>query len=420
MSRFGRRILMNSCTIVRRKSIFSVNIPRFNGAAAKASTSSDDTKLVIPAHVPGMIQAAVLKKTDDPLVIENIEPPNSLDSNEVLIDVHYCALNGSDVLLMRESQSHQLILPKILGFEFAGKLSKVGDDAAKKGFKVGDKVVALNKSNHGGLAQQCKAEMSDVWKIPSATKMLDTVCLLNDYLTALVGLEKKAELQENELVLINVGLGGIGLAAVDIAANVFKAQVIGVSLSENRTALIRDKGAFASLRYKDTKLVKKIEEFAAERDIKDVFDGVEGEKFKKMLDSFTSIYKEEYRSNLLRDDNFAVLVEHLSRKGRLIVAGSAMTKSDNVEDKSSQSPFTITGINLEEYRRKHPESYREAGNDVLQYHEEGLIKPSYSLIAGLYKINDAIKFISDLKSSEKVIIDIKNPNSETTYREKEQ
>lgn len=82
-SRFGRRILMNSCTIVRKKSIFSVNIPRFNGAAAKASTSSDDTKLVIPAHVPGMIQAAVLKKTDNPLVIENIEPPNSLNSNEV-------------------------------------------------------------------------------------------------------------------------------------------------------------------------------------------------------------------------------------------------------------------------------------------------------------------------------------------------
>lgn len=239
---------------------------------------------------------------------------------------------------MRESQSQQLILPKILGFEVAGKLSKVGDNAAKKGFKVGDKVVALNKSNYGGLAQQCKAEISvknynqikniyiqnlntwinlykqingfiqDVWKIPSATKTLDTVCLLNDYLTALVGLEKKAELEENELVLINVGLGGIGLAAVDIAANVFKAQVkrkilfyfdfhillyiyylfikvIGVSLSENRTALIRDKGAFASLRYKDTKLVKKIEEFAAERDIKDVFEGVEGEKFKKMLDS---------------------------------------------------------------------------------------------------------------------------------------
>lgn len=49
---------------------------------------------------------------------------------------------------------------------------------------------------------------------------------MDNYLTALIGLEKKADLQEDEMVLINVGLGGIGLAAVDIAANVFRAQVI--------------------------------------------------------------------------------------------------------------------------------------------------------------------------------------------------
>lgn len=48
---------------------------------------------------------------------------------------------------------------------------------------------------------------------------------MNNYLTALIGLEKKADLQENEMVVINVGLSGVGLAAVDIAANVFRAQV---------------------------------------------------------------------------------------------------------------------------------------------------------------------------------------------------
>lgn len=48
--------------------------------------------------------------------------------------------------------------------------------------------------------------------------------------------------------------------------------------------MVRDKGAFASLKYSDKKLMKKIVEFAAERDIKDVFDGAEGEKFKLMLE----------------------------------------------------------------------------------------------------------------------------------------
>lgn len=60
--------------------------------------------------------------------------------------------------------------------------------------------------------------------------------------------------------------------------------MIGVCKSEDRTEIVRDKGAFASLKYSDKKLMNKIVEFAAERDIKDVFDGAEGEKFKTMLE----------------------------------------------------------------------------------------------------------------------------------------
>lgn len=42
---------------------------------------------------------------------------------------------------------------------------------------------------------------------------------------ALIGLEQYASIDEEDMVLINVGIGGIGLAAVDIAANVFRAKV---------------------------------------------------------------------------------------------------------------------------------------------------------------------------------------------------
>lgn len=48
--------------------------------------------------------------------------------------------------------------------------------------------------------------------------------------------------------------------------------------------MARKKGAFASLKYKDKKLLKQIEEIAAERDIKAIFDDVDGEYFKKVLD----------------------------------------------------------------------------------------------------------------------------------------
>lgn len=42
-------------------------------------------------------------------------------------------------------------------------------------------------------------------------------------------------------------------------------------------------GAFAALKYRDKKLLKQIENIAAERDIKAIFDDEDGVHFKKML-----------------------------------------------------------------------------------------------------------------------------------------
>lgn len=79
---------------------------------------------------------------------------------KVLIDVHYCALNGPDILLTKNSHTFEPKLPKILGYEIAGKLVEVGDAAKKNGFEIGDKVVALNKKTFGGLTNQCTADLS--------------------------------------------------------------------------------------------------------------------------------------------------------------------------------------------------------------------------------------------------------------------
>lgn len=48
----------------------------------------------------------------------------------------------------------------VLGYEFVGKLIQVGEEAEKEGYKIGDKVIALNKERYGGLAQQCIAEIT--------------------------------------------------------------------------------------------------------------------------------------------------------------------------------------------------------------------------------------------------------------------
>lgn len=68
-------------------------------------------------------------------------------------------MNASDALLSKNSYTFEPKLPTILGYEVVGKLVEVGAEAEKKGYRVGDKVIALNKDRYGGLAEKCLAEV---------------------------------------------------------------------------------------------------------------------------------------------------------------------------------------------------------------------------------------------------------------------
>lgn len=54
---------------------------------------------------------------------------------------------------------------------------------------------------------------------------VDAVSVLDNYVTALVALERKVSIDEGDMILINVGISGISLAAIDLATNVFRAKV---------------------------------------------------------------------------------------------------------------------------------------------------------------------------------------------------
>lgn len=68
-------------------------------------------------------------------------------------------MNVSDALLSQNLYTFEPKLPMILGHEIVGKLIEVGAEAEKNGYKVGDKVIALNKERYGGLAEKCLAEV---------------------------------------------------------------------------------------------------------------------------------------------------------------------------------------------------------------------------------------------------------------------
>lgn len=68
-------------------------------------------------------------------------------------------MNVSDALLSQNLHTYEPKLPLVLGHEVVGKLVEIGAEAEKSGYRVGDKVIALNKERCGGLAEKCLAEV---------------------------------------------------------------------------------------------------------------------------------------------------------------------------------------------------------------------------------------------------------------------
>lgn len=61
--------------------------------------------------------------------------------------------------------------------------------------------------------------------MPQGVSLKHCSALLDGYTLALLGLVRRAQIQEDDTVLVTAAGGGVGLAAVDLAANVYKAKV---------------------------------------------------------------------------------------------------------------------------------------------------------------------------------------------------
>lgn len=71
--------------------------------------------------------------------------------------------------------------------------------------------------------------------------------LINSYTTALLALTQVGKIKETDTVLVIGAAGRIGLAAADLAANVYRCKVIAVCTSSNKADALRDVGAYATI-----------------------------------------------------------------------------------------------------------------------------------------------------------------------------
>lgn len=212
-------------------------------------------------QLPRKTKAAVLVNQKKLLEIVEIELPKTLDIGQVLVELAYSGICGSQLGEIDGVKGLDPWLPHLLGHEGSGKVLAIGPGV--KYVKPGDAVVLHWKVSQGIEATPAKYQwgnkvVNSGWvttfnehavvsenrltKIDS-TADLRTAALYGCAITTGFGLiDNRAQLKLGENVVV-FGAGGIGLNIIQAAKLAGANQVIAVDIYDHRLALSKHCGA---------------------------------------------------------------------------------------------------------------------------------------------------------------------------------
>ena len=186
----------------------------------------------------------------DVLRVATVSQPEAT-AGQVLVRVEAATINGHD--LFTRSGALKLIsgrkFPLGTGIDFAGEVEDTGGapDLAP-GEKIWGSLAAMKPHSTGAVADYVLVTADRIGPRPANLSAVEAASLVVTGTTALRALEDIADLKAGEKVLIRGAAGGVGLAAVQIAA-ALGAEVTTLSSGRDIEAL-QDLGAHHPLDYR--------------------------------------------------------------------------------------------------------------------------------------------------------------------------
>ena len=182
------------------------------------------------------MRAAQVTRLDGPDAVEVVELPEPAGAG-VVIEVAAAGICFPDVLLTRGQYQITPDLPFVPGSEVAGLVRSA---PAGSGFAAGDRVAAFTFL--GGFAEVVEVDPAMVFPLPDSTTFEQGAALPMNYLTCHFALRERGRLRDGETVLVHGAAGGIGSAAVQLAA-AWGARVVAVVSSQDKAEVARAAGA---------------------------------------------------------------------------------------------------------------------------------------------------------------------------------
>ncbi|MDQ7987375.1 zinc-binding alcohol dehydrogenase family protein [Pseudomonas sp. G34] len=183
------------------------------------------------------MKAAVYDAQGAPSVLKYVDIPTpAIGADDVLVRVEAISIEGGDLINRRSTPPPR---PSwVVGYAASGIIAAVGSNVC--GRKVGDRVAAFDMQ--GSHAEFWAVPARRTWRIPKGVDAADAAVLPISFGTAHHCLFTRGALQKGETVLIQAAAGGVGLAAIQLAAQA-GATVIAVASGSERSSRLIELGA---------------------------------------------------------------------------------------------------------------------------------------------------------------------------------
>jgi NADPH:quinone reductase len=306
------------------------------------------------------------------LHIEDISLP-PLSAGQARVRLRAAAVNFPDILTVQGKYQHKPELPYVPGTEGAGEVIAVGDGVTN--VKVGDRVIV---GALGCFAEEIQVAAKALRPIPPNVDYATAAGITAAYLTAYVGLVRRAQIAKGEWLLVHGAAGGAGLAAVDLG-RVLGAKIIATASTDAKREFLVYYGADQVLPapgFRDH-----VKRLTGGQGADVIYDPVGGD-----------VFDESTRC--------------IAFDGRLLVVGFT---SGRIPSINANIPlikgFSVMGMRAGEYGRRFPEKGRENIAALDRMLAEGKLHPHIGARFPLVRAVDAMRLLQDRKAIGKVIVE---------------
>ncbi|MGR3343815.1 MAG: NADPH:quinone oxidoreductase family protein [Paracoccaceae bacterium] len=202
-------------------------------------------------------------------IVEHAVP--SPDDNSMLVQVTHAALNFSDLLMIADQYQVRPPRPFIPGQEIVGVVETA---PAGSKFSTGDRIAS--KVLWGGFAHVALVRVDMAIRVPETFNLAQAAALPVSYVTALVALDYCAKVSASDVVLVHAAAGGVGQAAVQVAA-ARGAIVIATAGAQDRLDVALGRGASHGINYRSETWVQEVKDLTGGRGADVILDPVGGE-----------------------------------------------------------------------------------------------------------------------------------------------